>query len=312
MASQDEFDDIPSLGSARDDLDRSDIPTLKPAGQEVVEPALAAPPAKSSSTALLWFMVILLVAALAGVGYWSQMQISRLEQQLAASEQSLSGALSRMADFETLISATDESASKSGAALQAQLRKQLQEGKQRVSHVDSELRKLWAIYQKYQPKITTLEKQQQQQGKGLSSQKAELKTVGESLDTIGLSLDKQTQALTRTESRLKGVDSAVKKDRRQTESRITELREQLRDQDLANQEVDDLQAARLKELQDQLTRMASAPRVPDSVRKQLAEQQKALDSVNSYRRQVNSELLKLRKRVGQLQLSVDSVPKAVQ
>ena len=327
MAKQEEFNDIPDLGPASDDLDRTDIPTLKPLNE--VPARAAREPKRKGGNGLVYFLIFVLVGAGAGGGFLAMQKIEQLNQQLSASELALASTQNRLADIESLVSATDESVNKSGAALQAQLKQQSSEGKNRIQHVDSEIAKLWAIYQKYKPQIESLNKQQQAQEKQLSAHKAELKTVGESLDTIGLSMDKQRRGVELTQTELKKAQSGIqetekrltavdkelaemdktfKASSQQVASGLENLSEELRLQDLANQEVDDLQSARMDELQKSLDSLKSKPQIPASLKNQIQEQQKALNSINSYRRQINSEILKLRKRVSQLQLSVESTP----
>ncbi|MCW9053146.1 MAG: hypothetical protein OQJ91_12680 [Motiliproteus sp.] len=329
MARQEEFNDIPELGPASDDLDRTDIPTLKPLNE--IPAKTVRDSQRKRGNGPVYFMILLLAAAVAAGGFFSFQKIDQLNRQLAASELALANTQNRLADIESLVSATDESVNKSGAALQAQLKQQLNEGQGRVKHIDSEIAKLWAVYQKYKPQIEALDKQQKSQGKELAAHKAELKTVGESLDTIGLSMDKQRlgveqaqDSVTKTQSdidraqkrltafdkSLTEVDKTLKASGQKQAAEMGKLSEELRLQDLANQEVDDLQAARMDEMQKSLEAMRSKSQIPASVKNQLQEQQKALNSINSYRRQINSEILKLRKRVSQLQLSVENTPPA--
>ncbi|OMH30337.1 hypothetical protein [Motiliproteus sp. MSK22-1] len=319
MSRQEEFNDIPSLGSARDEMDHGEIPTLKPATDAKKAPGPIS--VEKPSKTLPHSLVILLLAAIGGLGYWSFDQITKLELKLSAAELAVAQSQNRIADIEALVSAADESANKSGVALQAKLRQQLQEGKARVEHVDAEIGKLWAIYQKYKPIIAALEKQQQAHGEELASQRSELRTVGGSLDTIGLSLDQQTQSLNKTKESVSEITtdlasletnlSTVEKelssiqaggDKKLEQQQETFLR-QLRDQDLANQEVDDLQAAQLSDIQNSIRALRAKPQLPADLQKQIAEHQAALESITIFRKQVNSELLKLRQRIGRLQTS---------
>ncbi len=313
MSRQEEFNDIPDLGPASDELDRNDIPTLKPLGEVTAKPSRAAN--NKSSNGLLYTLVLVLMVAVAGGGFWAFQQLQQLKAELADSERTLAMAQSRLADIESLVSATDDSVNKSGAALQAQLKLQIKEGQNRISLVDSEIAKLWAIYQKYKPKMENIEQQQIVQGKQLTSQKTELKTVGQSLDTIGLSLDKQTKQVglaqknfTKVDGQLKALDKSLQAVQTKSIAEFSKVAEEVKLQDLANQEIDDLQAIQLDEMQAKLNALKSNPQVPAQLNKQLQDQQKALESINSYRRQINSELLKLRQRMGQLQSSIGTTP----
>jgi len=306
MSRQEEFNDIPSLGSARDELDQSEIPTLKPVDQPQRSSATA--PARKASNGLVYFLLAMLILALAGVAYWSFERSVQLEAKLAAADVIAAESQSRIADIEALVNAADESANKSGAALQAQMRKQLQDSKVSINNVNSEIRKLWAVYQKFSPAIAELQKQQKQHSSALASQQSELKTVGGSLDTIGLSLDKQTQALSKTEQSFSKLDKSLSGLQKSSDQQLGQLKEQLseqlRTQDLTNQEVDDLQTAQLNEMQKSLQALQTQPQVPANLQSQIREHQSALESITSFRKQVNSKLLNLQRRIGQLQSTV--------
>ncbi len=311
MSRQEEFDDIPDLGPARDELDRSDIPTLKP-----LQPAAsAASPVtvRKGSSGGVYLLLLLLLLAVGALAYWSFDQQLRLQRQLAELDITLAQSEQRLSDMEALVNASDDSASKSGEALQALMRKQIQEGQARTKYVDSEIAKLWVVYQKFQPKVQQLEAQLQQHDERLVSQKAELKTVGGSLDTLGMSLDQQGQAVSATDGRVSEVgkqlldmEKRVNAVQQQDSKALQQLKNQLRNQDLANQEVDDLQAAQLKDMQKKLNTLARKSGAPSDLQQLVQEHQKSLDSIDANRRQVNAELLRLRQRVAQLQLAVDT------
>lgn len=293
MPREEDFSDIPELGPADEDRVAASIPTLE-ASQAVHHSASAAAKApKKSSSPLMWGFILLLVAAVGFSGY----QQLQLQQQLSASESALLQAQSRLADLESLVSATDDSASKTGAALLAQLKRQQKDREARITHVDSEIRKLWAIYQKYKPTIDGLEETQGQQAKQLSGQQKELKTVGTSLESLGLSMDQQSDKVKQLQTTLGSSSeqlAAVKKD---LATQLSRLQDNLRSQDLRQQEVDDIQAAELADFKAKLNQMGNLSQIQAA----LAEQQRSIDSINANRRQVNGELLKLRTQLGQLQ-----------
>ena len=128
------------------------------------------------------------------------------------------------------------------------------------------------------------------------------------MDTQRQSVEQAQKGINALDKQLAEVNKKVKSGSKQLNSEVSKLSEQLRMQDLANQEVDDLQAARMDDMQRSLDAVKANPQVPSSLKNQIQEQQKALNSINSYRRQINSELLKIRKRVSQLQVAVESAP----
>ncbi|MEH6813948.1 MAG: hypothetical protein V7677_15540, partial [Motiliproteus sp.] len=267
MSRQEEFNDIPDLGPASDDLDGNNIPTLKPLSEVAAASSHSEP--KKSANGLLYSLVLVLMMAVAGGGFWAFQKFEQLGKELANAERTLVTAQGRLTDIESLVSATDDSVNKSGAALQAQLKQQINDGQNRIKLVDSEVAKLWAIYQKYKPKMETIEQQQSVQVKQLASQKAELKTVGQSLDTIGLSLDEQTKQVglaqknfSKVDGQLKALDKSLQAAQRKSIAESRKVAEQVKMQDLANQEIDDLQAIQLDEVQAKLNALKSNPQVP--------------------------------------------------
>ena len=293
MNRDDEFDNIPELGSARDEFDQPDIPTLKTndqpkraskpqskqqpkRSQPLVNDSDLPPPPRSDSRLTAWLVILLMVVIGAG-GYWGMEHINQLQRQLIEANQRLTG-------LEGLINATDESASKSGAALQAQLKKFLLDGEQRIKHVDSELAKLWTVsYQRNKPKIAEidktvakLDKLTQQQDKVLKQQQT--------------SVDKAAQQL-------------VSLDKAQTEHRqaIDSLDSQLKLRDQANQELDALQDTQLSALEKQLKAIQQQPPVPESLAQAIKEHEQAIAAINSFRKQANSQLLRLSERIDLLQ-----------
>ncbi len=299
---QDEFHDMPDLGPARDDMDQPDIPTLEPVSDQPEQ--TSASPAnrhtKPRPPRGLAYAVVLCLVLIAGLGFWFYTERVALQQQLTATQSNNAQLQVRLADIEQLVDAADESANKSGAALQAQLRRKIQQDQQRVDHVDSEIGKLWAIYQKYRPRIESMEQ--------------ELKTVSGSLETLGLSMDKQSQAVSKAQSTLQQLDkqftelqqnlSGVKETLagvKQTQQQLSRFQEQVRGQYLTVQEQNDLQSVQLTKIQQRLDQGLVQPADVQQLRQLLNEHDKALESINAHRRQVNSELLRLRERIASVQ-----------
>ncbi len=303
MQKDEDFSDIPELGPADEDrVSNAKIPTLE-TRQPVEKPSQrdAAPVAKKKSNSPLLIIVVLLLAG--GLGF-SLFQQVNLQQQLALSEDILLQTQSRLADIESLVNATDESSSKTGAAFLAQLKRQQSDREARIAHVDDEIRKLWAIYQKYKPTIAELEKSSEQQGKtivtqqkaiegqeqALASQQKELKTVGGSLDTIGVSLNQQKAQLASLEGSAKKADEKLLAD-------VAAIKDNLRLQNLQQQELNDLQQAEIAEIKAAVANAGKSQQLQAVV----DEHQRSIDSINASRRQINAEILKLRSQLARLQ-----------
>ena len=122
----DELDDVPSLTtSARD---RDDF--ARDADPEPVRYGNPRPPkATRSGTGPLWALVLALVIALGGLGWWSYQQISLMEQQLVATQESFARiseeAAGRIQDITGKVVATESNVTSGSEALKLQV-KQLQ------------------------------------------------------------------------------------------------------------------------------------------------------------------------------------------
>ncbi len=287
MTRDEEFNDIPELGPARDALDQTDIPTLKPAAtaklQRNAMPETVTAADKSGGGLMAWVLLLLMIVV-GGGGYWGMTHFNQLQKELILANQ-------RLTDLEGLINATDESANKSGAALQAQIQKFLQEESKRGKHVDSELAKLWTVaYQRNKPKIAeidnslaALDKQSGQLVKQSAQLAEQVKLALGGLDQAGIDLTALTQSL---------------QSQQQT---LVELGAQVTLLDQASQELDALQDTQLSGLEQQLAALKQNPPVPQALADTIKEQQQAIAAINSFRQQANTELLRLAGRIDQLQ-----------
>ncbi|WP_236176837.1 ATPase [Pseudomonas qingdaonensis] len=119
----DDFDDVPSLkAGGRDDDDFAPAPGARVA-------AVRGKPRKPAATGPLWALVGASFIALAGLGWWSFQQISLMEQQLVATQESFARiseeAAGRLQDISGKVAASESSVSTGSEALKLQI-KQLQ------------------------------------------------------------------------------------------------------------------------------------------------------------------------------------------
>ena len=288
MTRDEEFNHIPELGPARDALDQTAIPTLNQAsGKATVQLSTgsATAPQPSNGRFFNW-LLLLLMLVMGGAGYWGAEHINQLQKQLIDSNQ-------RLAALEGLISATDENANKSGAALQAQIKQFMLSGEKRLKHVDSELAKLWAVaYQRNKPKIAeidqtlaTLDKQSEDLGKQSVELDAQLKQAQVGLEKAGTELKKLAQQQASLQRVLTDLESSL----------------QLRDQ--ANQELDSIQDSQMLQLEKQLKTIRDNPAIPTALALSVKEHEQAIAAINSFRKQVNTELLRLGGQIELLQRS---------
>ncbi|WP_185015333.1 ATPase [Pseudomonas brassicacearum] len=120
----DDFDDVPSLRA--DTLDDDDFPiTAKPREHTGVH-ARTAPKAKVPSTGPLWALVGALVFAFAGLAWWSFQQISLMEQQLVATQESFARiseeAAGRLQDISGKVVASQSNVTSDSEALKLQIK----------------------------------------------------------------------------------------------------------------------------------------------------------------------------------------------
>ncbi|MCY1274577.1 hypothetical protein D9M69_243800 [compost metagenome] len=129
----DELDDVPSLTT--DSRDRGEFghhPAAEPLHRHNGKGngyATVAPVVRGASTGPLWALVVALLVALCGLGWWSFQQISLMEQQLVATQESFARiseeAAGRIQDISGKVVATESSVTSGSESMKLQI-KQLQ------------------------------------------------------------------------------------------------------------------------------------------------------------------------------------------
>ncbi|MEG0248871.1 MAG: ATPase, partial [Pseudomonas sp.] len=122
---QDDFDNVPTLRAvARED---DDFDAVSAAHGHIVAGARKAP--RAASTGPLWALLGASFIALAGLGWWSFQQVSLMEQQLVATQESFARiseeAAGRLQAISGKVDASESSVSTGSEALKLQI-KQLQ------------------------------------------------------------------------------------------------------------------------------------------------------------------------------------------
>ncbi|MDX1724203.1 MAG: ATPase [Pseudomonas sp.] len=119
----DELDHVPSLTT--DMLDSDDFDTGREPSVRTPSRAATAPP-KAASTGALWALVGALTIALGGLGWWSFQQISLMEQQLVATQESFARiseeAAGRILDISGKVVATESTVTSGSEALKLQVK----------------------------------------------------------------------------------------------------------------------------------------------------------------------------------------------
>jgi len=183
----DELDHVPSLTT--DARDRDEFGRGRASQPQERQPAygpstVAAP--RRASTGPLWALLGALLIALGGLGWWSFQQISLMEQQLVATQESFAriseDAAGRLQDISGKVVATESNVTSESEAL-----------KLKVKQLESKLAEL----SKQQQNVAG---QQSGQGKRLEQLSAELKTLGSDLKT-------QQGAASQVDGKLKSLAS---------------------------------------------------------------------------------------------------------
>ncbi|QEY64720.1 ATPase [Metapseudomonas lalkuanensis] len=202
----DELDDVPSLTTdARDRDEFGHHPVAEPLHRHTNGYANPAPVPKAASTGPLWALVVALVVALCGLGWWSFQQISLMEQQLVATQESFARiseeAAGRIQDISGKVVATESNMTTGNESVKLQL-KQLQ------------------------AKVIELSKQQQAanaqlgtQGKRVEQLSADVKAAQGAAAQLGSQLNGKVDGLAAEQVKLK----AAQGDMAQLDSRLKGL-----------------------------------------------------------------------------------------
>lgn len=183
----DDVDDIPNL-SARDDDDDDFVPT-RGARERTTVYSRTTPvvKVKGPSTGPLWALIGALIIAFCGLGWWSFQQISLMEQQLVATQESFARiseeAAGRLQDISGKMVAT-ETLSSDGEAL-----------KQRIRLLETQLQEQDAARETAQGEQGSLDKRLELIGTQASRQQDELAQVQEQLKNLVTELTTFKQAL---------------------------------------------------------------------------------------------------------------------
>ncbi len=186
--SLDELDDLPSLTIDGREPAAQEAPAAAPAVRRPV--AAVAPPASRGSR-LPWLLVGALLAALAGLGWWSQQQLARLEQQLVATQESFAriseDAAGSLKDITSKVVAAESSVTSESEAL-----------KLRVKQLETRLAQLGKQQQ-------AADERQDGQGRQLEQLRGELKNQQAGAGQLAASLKEQQAGVASLESRVQGL-----------------------------------------------------------------------------------------------------------
>lgn len=211
----DEFDDVPTLRAGTPDDDELLPARVSRSRQRAAKPA---------STGALWALLGAAFIALAGLGWWSFQQISLMEQQLVATQESFARiseeAAGRLQAISGKVAASETSNTTGSEALKLQI-KQLQaslaeQDKQQqgvagqTGDLGKRLEQVLADAQARQQAVAELQAQLQTQLKAVNEQLAALKAAqvdGSKLDGQFKSLNDEVAALKKQGNLKAAIDS---------------------------------------------------------------------------------------------------------
>ncbi len=277
-------------------------PGLSPEGLEslVVESAARQPgrtqpsnqDKRGSGGSLLVTAILLLLAA--GGGYLGY-NLMQQQEQLVQLQAELGRAQGRVESLEALLEVASDSAEQSGQTLQQRLQAVDGRMKERFTHYDSEIAKLWTVaYQRNKPQL----EQQAEQLKKLQAQLAETETT---LAAVRKDADKAADALAQT-SALKTELAAQKK---VLQARLSAAEKQL---DTLEQGLKLESEGRLKvqkQLTEQLAGLSGGSDVTAQLAQRIRQNEQAIKAIDGTRRQLSQDLLRIRQQLNNLQLRME-------
>lgn len=194
----DDYDDVPTLRAGTRDDDEL-IPAHVMRSRQKAE--------RGASTAPLWALLVASLIALAGLGWWSFQQISLMEQQLVATQESFARiseeAAGRLQAISGKVEASESSVNTGSEALKLQIR-QLQQGVAgQTGDLGKRLEQVLADTREQQKAVTELQTQLQAQLKLVNGELTALKSG----QVDGGKLDAQFKALSNDVAALKAAQA---------------------------------------------------------------------------------------------------------
>ena len=193
---RDDFDDVPTLRATVDDHDAL-APTAGARERTTVysrnTPVIKV---KGASTGPLWAMIVALLLAVAGVAWWSFQQISMMEQQLVATQESFARiseeAAGRLKDISGKVVASESTLNTGSEALKLEIKqleeKLLEQGKQQQGAVVGQQGELDKRFEQINAAILAQVTAQQE---GAAKLQTQVKELGAELAVLKTALAEQ-------------------------------------------------------------------------------------------------------------------------
>jgi chromosome segregation ATPase len=287
---------------SRDDFD---IPDLGPAEPDrVVPPARQNTPRNSAPRAVAegrssggWFqslLLILLVAACSGLGYLGL----TMYEQLEAEKQTVARLQGQVNELRELLNVAESSAQASGNTLQDQLVSQGKTAAEKYKHFDSEIAKLWDVaYKRNKPEI-------EKQAALLAEQVKQLDKAEKALAAQEKLVKAQAASIKRLETQDSVSQAELDKALKQAGAQVEEARKALRLSEAALAEEMGGLVQSDRKLTDRIAALENQQR-GNALERRVAVNEEAIEAFDATRRELNSSLLQVRKKLNELQLAVE-------
>lgn len=247
---------------------------------------------RGGGSSLLVTVILLLLVAGGGVLAYQLMQ---QQEQLAAVQAELNRAKERVDSLEGLLAVASDSAEQSGQTLQQRLQAIDGRIKERFTHYDSEVAKLWTVaYQRNKPQL-------EQQAEQLKQLQTKLDETEAALVEVRKQAGKGIDALAQTGA-LKSEQAALKK---ALQARLASAEKQL---DTLEQSLKLESEGRLKvqkQLTEQLSGLSGGSDLTAQLAQRIRQNEQAIKAIDGTRRQVNQDLLRIRQQLNNLQLRIE-------
>ncbi|MGB0781861.1 MAG: hypothetical protein ACPGRG_01745 [Marinomonas sp.] len=292
--------EIPSLTLDQDEVSERRPSAVTPKGHSNPSPTrpVHAPNVVHKKTSLvgIYILLILLLLASSGAGYWLWQQNMQLRNELY-------GAKSEIQNLDHQLLAADVSANKQGETLEETLNKH-----------DSEIRKLWGVaYDTNRKSISSneaaiddLQKKLATLRETVSTQSKRIAIQADAFSDVEAGYNKLVPAVATIDSVVKAVSASQEGQSQKivaAEKRIAAQAGQNEAQAISLEQIlQNLSALQQKvsAVEKQATSASSADL--SSVKDTLTKHQEAIDSSDTFRVQVNAEIIRLRKQINQLML----------
>lgn len=292
--------EIPSLTLDQDEVSERRPSAATPKSQTTPTPARPAHAPnvvhKKQSLAGIYFLLILLLIISAGAGYWLWQQNMQLRNELY-------GAKSEIQNLDHQLLAADVSANKQGETLEETLN----------NHA-SEIRKLWGVAYDTNRKsiasndaaIEDVQKKLSTMRETMSTQSKRIAVQAEAFNEVEAGFNKLVPSVANIDQAVKSIAAKQDEQAKQLQSAeklITSQRGQNEAQALSLEQISKSLATLEKKVASVETQtMGSNSADMADVEQTLSRHQEAIESSDTFRVQVNAEIIRLRKQINQLML----------